>query len=89
MGVIDQINALGVKVGDTIEGTQSGRITGSTTNWWTTTRLTLIWQGSEVAVWRETTNSWRMPAGEWTPPRESASWSLDCRDWRIIDVGQA
>lgn len=82
MRVIEQIKALGLKVGDTIEGTETGK------DYWTTTRLTLLWRGESVAVWRETTTSWSMPMGKWTPPRESASWSLDCRDWRIIDVGQ-
>jgi len=74
--IVAQCARLNVRVGDTIEGTEK---------WpggWNTARLTLLWLGKEVAVWRETFHSSINP--EWTPPEESADWTLDCREWRHV-----
>lgn len=71
--VADQCRALGLEVGDTIEGTES--ISG----WWNTTRLTLLWLGKTDAVWSVTDRSSSRP--EWSKPREAANWTLACRDW--------
>ena len=76
--VADQCRALGLKVGDTIEGTEGG------TGWWNTTRLTLLWMGDTEAVWRVIDRSNRSP--EWSEPREAANWTLSCRDWRKVDA---
>jgi hypothetical protein len=72
--VADQCRALGLKVGDTIEGTEGGSA------WWNTTRLTLLWLGETEAAWSMTYRSSSQP--DWTEPREAAKWTLSCRDWR-------
>lgn len=74
--VADQCRALGLKVGDTIEGTEGGE------NWWYTTRLTLLWLGVENAAWMETHITHDKP--EWSKPRQASNWSLSYRDWRKI-----
>lgn len=77
MSVADKCRAMGLRVGDTIEGTESGD------GWWSTTRLTLLWLGESEAAWSETSISHLDPS-EWTAPRESCCWILDYRDWRIV-----
>lgn len=74
--VADQCRALGVAVGDTIEGTEGGH------GWWNTTRLTLLWLGETEAAWRATSRSSNRP--EWSEPREAANWTLNCRDWHVV-----
>lgn len=74
--VADQCRALGLKVGDTIEGTEGGY------GWWNTTRLTLLWLGATEAAWSVTDRHSRRP--EWSEPREAANWTLSCRDWRKV-----
>lgn len=64
-----QARALGLQVGDTIEGVHNG----------CTARLTLLWLGESVAVWRVTEQF--HPAHGWTRPVEKANWTLDCRSW--------
>lgn len=67
----DQCRARGLKVNDTIEGTESGP------GWWSTTRLTLLWVGEDIAVWRETSRcSLRPYWPEWSEPREVSNWTL-------------
>ena len=68
----DECRAMGLEVGDTIEGT----------GWWTTTRLTLLWLGNTVAVWRVTERSGN--SRRWSEPREATNWTLSCREWRKI-----
>lgn len=75
--IIDQCSRLNVQVGDTIEGTETWSGGG-----WNKTRLTLLWLGQEMAVWRET--SCNHVYGDWTEPEESASWTLEFRDWRHV-----
>jgi hypothetical protein len=79
--VADQCRALGLEVGDTIEGTE--RCGG----WWNTTRLTLLWLGETEAAWRVTDRSSSRP--NWSEPREAANWTLRCRDWRRVGAGGA
>lgn len=74
----DMVRALKIHVGDTIEGREGKGPPG----WWQITRLTLLWLGEEVAVWRETSRSQMSP--EWSTPRESANWTLSCRDWKKV-----
>lgn len=73
-----ECRALGLVVGDTIEGTE-----GDTT-WWNKARLTLLWLGEEVAVFRVTTKTQRSTT--WSSPRESANWSLRHRYWNKINI---
>ena len=73
----DQCRALGLNVGDTIEGTE-GDDSG-----WSTARLTLLWVGTTEAVWRVTSRSSSRSA--WSKPREEVNWTLSCRDWRKVD----
>ena len=74
--VADQCRALGLAVGDTIEGTESGD------GWWNTTRLTLLWLGETAAAWRVIDRSSNRP--HWSGPREAANWTLSGRDWRKV-----
>lgn len=80
MSVADHCRAMGLNVGDTIEGTEhysNGR--------WSTTRLTLLWIGAEAAMWRVTFKAWDQPAC--SKPQESGNWVLFCRDWQIVPPG--
>lgn len=78
----DQARELGLQVGDTIEGREECG------TYWHEARLTLLWLGKAVAVWRVTergTGSCRTSApGEWSEPEESADWTLDCRAWKKL-----
>lgn len=77
----DQCRALGLKVGDTIEGREED---GS---YWHEARLTLLWIGEEVAVWSASTRSNFYPA--WSAPEEGDDWTLDDRDWYRITAADA
>ena len=72
----DQCRELGIAVGDTIEGSSPFCWPGEKT------RITLLWLGQEMAMWRET----RFVGGKWTEPRESAVWDLSMRDWERIEA---
>ena len=74
--VADECRAMGLVVGDTIEGTE--RVNA----WWQTTRLTLMWLGETHAAWRVIDRSSNRP--NWSEPREAANWSLIGRDWRKV-----
>ena len=76
--VADQCRSLGLKVGDTIEGTEGGQ------GWWSTARLTLLWLGTTEAAWSVTERSSRRPL--WSEPHEAANWTLSCRNWRKVDA---
>ena len=76
--VAEECRALGLAVGDTIQGTESGG------DWWNTTRLTLLWLGDEEAAWSETSRSSSRP--EWSEPSEAVNWTLSCRDWRKVSA---
>ena len=74
--VAEQCKALGLKVGDTTEGTEGDR------DWWNTTRLTLLWIGEKEAVWRKTCRTKSEP--DWSEPCESVNWTLACREWKKL-----
>jgi hypothetical protein len=74
--VADQCRRLGLRVGDTIEGREQGP------GWWNVVRLTLLWLGETEAMWRMTG---RNQIRDWSTPRETANWTLSCRDWRKIE----
>lgn len=77
MTAAEQCRALGLNVGDTIEGTEHAA------GWWSTARLTLIWCGEAVAVWSVRTMNNAQP--EWSQPREMTNWNLAYRDWRKVE----
>lgn len=72
MNTADQCRAMGLSIGDTIEGAARE----------STARLTLIWLGETEVVFRVRERIGRH--GEWSEPRESANWTLSCRDWRKL-----
>lgn len=74
----DSARALGLKVGDTIEGTERAG------DWWSIAQLTLLWLGDEIAVWRVFERTSECPIGR--PIHEAADWSLDARDWRKVEA---
>jgi hypothetical protein len=74
----DQCRSIGLQIGDTIEGAEEPGETA---------RLTLLWVGEEVAVFRVT--ELRSGATDWDMPIESADWDLTCRDWRLVEGGAA
>lgn len=76
-----QCRLLGVQVGQTIEGLEGRQEADSH---WSLARLTLLWLGESVAVWRVTERSSDRP--EWSKPRESAAWTLECREWRVVSA---
>lgn len=76
LNVAEQCRAMGLRVGDTIEGTERYG------NWWSTARLTLLWLGDTNAAWSVTEISAK--SQKWSTPRESANWTLDARKWRKI-----
>ena len=64
-----QASALGLVVGDTIEGVHNG----------CTARLTLLWLGDRTTVWRTTERYG--PNRPWTEPKECTNWTLEHREW--------
>lgn len=75
MNTADDCRKRGLQVGDTIEGRSEGP--GS---WWHEARLTLLWLGESVAVWRVQTRN--IDRQVWDRARESAQWSLTHRRWK-------
>jgi hypothetical protein len=69
------VKEFSLKVGDTIRGKEL-RIGGG----WHEARLTLIWVGEELCVWRY---QWRNSNNEdrWYDEGESANWTLMYREW--------
>lgn len=79
--VASECRKLGLKVGDTIEGTEGTKEPGS---WWNTTRLTLLWLGTNEAVFLETHKSSSQPGC--STLRETVNWTLRARDWKKLPV---
>ena len=75
--VADQCRALGLEIGDTIFGREECE-----GGCWHEAELTLLWLGDEAAVFRERERS--NVFQEWSKPRESGDWTLECRDWRKV-----
>lgn len=64
---------MGITVGDTIFGREEYH------GGWNDARLTLLWMGHQKCVWHEQTRNNGRPI--WSEERETADWTLDCRDW--------
>lgn len=80
-GVAKQVRDMGLKVGDTIFGRESGN---GYNGYWHEARLTLLWVGQSQVVWLERERSDNNP--EWSEPVETADWTLDVREWsRVAD----
>lgn len=77
MTAAESVRDMGLSVGDTIEGQQVQY--DGTLN---TVRMTLLWVGESIAVWRWTE---RYGLGPWSRPEESATWDLSFRTWRKVD----
>ena len=75
--VADQCRALGLEIGDTIFGREEGP-----SGCWHEAELTLLWLGREAAVFRERERTNANP--EWSEPRESGDWTLECRNWSKV-----
>jgi hypothetical protein len=76
-----QCRELGLAVGDTIVGRQ---------RWpedrWAEAKLTLLFLGREVAVWRVQRRDSLRP--RWKTAGEQANWTLNCREWRRAKGGE-
>lgn len=72
----EQTRQLCIKLGETIEGTETHG------EYWHTSRLTLLWRGESVAVWSVIEKSSK--DDNWSNARESASFSLAFREWRKV-----
>ena len=77
MSAADQARALGLRVGDTIEGREEWR------GGWSESRLTLVWIGKTRAVWSAKNRSSWEP--RWSAPAEECNWTLEYRDWRKVE----
>lgn len=79
----DQCREMGVRVGNTIEGRETYK-----NGEWSEERLTLLWLGDSVAVWK----TWHRNSSHpdvWRPDGEGANWTLDCREWFLRPNDQA
>jgi hypothetical protein len=73
-GPAQQVRAMGLKVGDVIRGK-----THELSN--TEAELKVLWVGLWAVMFQVRR---RNGDGGWSEPRESSSWDLSCRDWRLI-----
>ena len=69
----DQCRSVGLKVGDTIIGRESGF------DWWQESKLTLLWIGKTKCVFAVKARSKELP--NWRNNGEFSNWTLGCRDW--------
>lgn len=69
-----QCRELGLAVGDTLVGRET-----YSTGAWTEAKLTLLWVGAELAVWKVQRRSNVKP--HWRVSGEQSNWTLNCRDW--------
>jgi hypothetical protein len=60
-----------------------GRSAAGTGTWWDEARLTLLWLGETVAVWR--VQQRHVDRQQWGEPRESAGWTLDHRQLKKVE----
>ena len=72
----DQVREMGLKVGDVIVG-REGR-----NGWWGEQRLTLLYIGEQICVWRSENRTDSQP--EFQDCGEAAGWGLECRDWYLV-----
>lgn len=82
MNTANQCQKLGLAVGETIFGREEGP-----GGCWHEARLTLLWLGQQEAMWSVQERSDRRP--DWSEPRESGDWTLECRNWQKVDAGVA
>ena len=73
---------MGLAVGDTIEGTSPHHGFGERVE---TVRLTLLWVGERIAVWRCVRR--HGTSGEWEDDGEQAHWDLAMREWHKVSDG--
>lgn len=78
MDTADRCRAMGLRIGDTIEGREGGK------KWWNIARLTLLSLDENIVVWKETYID-HLSDGKWSGPEENANWSLDHRDWKKME----
>jgi len=72
-----QTREMGLKIGDTIVGREI---------WpggWREDKLKLIWRGATVAVFERWSHSRSFP--EWSYQGEETNWTLNCREWFLIE----
>jgi hypothetical protein len=74
----DEIESLGLKVGDTIRGKEVGDLPGHT--WWHEVRLTVLWIGEKEVVYRKQWRANHHPDG-WHDEGETANFTLSCREY--------
>jgi len=72
----DRMRASGLRVGDRIQYTE--RVAGGLRD----VRLTLLWVGEELAVWRV---CHRYAIGPWCEQGETASWDPRDKIWSRVD----
>jgi len=72
-----QCREMGIQVCDTIEGRETYN-EGA----WSESRLTLLWLGEELAVWRSYVRFDNNLV--WADRGENADWTLECREWRKV-----
>ena len=79
----DEARELGLKVGDIIRGKEGGN------DWWNEARLTLLWIGDSVCVWRKQWRNKAGPSAGWYDEGEAANWTLSCREWFLETNAEA
>jgi len=72
--VLEQVQELGLSVGDTIESLKSESCESYDI------RLTLLWVGKRVVVWQQKTRC--SNHSKWVDEGETANWTLNMRKWR-------
>lgn len=75
----DQVRSMGLRIGDTIVGRESH---GG--GFWEESRLTLLWVGESVAVFREQSRTSEDPA--WDDEGETVDWDLGYRQWTRVEL---
>lgn len=82
MTVIDRINELRLRPGDTI------RMRSTFPNgFWSEYQLGLLWHGEQIAVWHSSTRTSHMP-DTWSEPHETSAPDLAYGDWRRVQQGE-
>lgn len=72
----EQCREMGLAIGDTIQGREECG------QHWSDSRLTVIFIGEDVAVFKQQTRNEDYPF--WEDCGESADWTLNCRHWHKV-----
>lgn len=72
-----QCRELGLVPGHVIVGRETYS-TGS----WSESKMTLLWVGEELAVWKVQRRTNQAP--NWRKTGEQSNWTLTCRDWYLL-----